>query len=184
MALKSSVHKVTLTVSDTERHHYNTYSFTVACHPSETEGRLCLRLAAFALYADEKLTFTRGLCAADEPDLWQMDDTGLIERWVDLGWPDEKRLAKACGQSGEVVVIAYGRHTAPWWQALGDKVARFKKLTVLDAGETIIEQLAPLAKTNMELTATISDGNLWFGSDALTVEIPLNYLMLKGRVWL
>ncbi len=179
MALKSTVYKVNLTVSDTERHHYNTYNFTVACHPSETEGRLCLRLAAFALFADEQLAFTRGLCATDEPDLWHKDDTGLIKRWIDLGWPEEKRIAKACGQSDEVVVVAYGRHTAPWWQTIADKTARFKRLTVLDTGEDIIEKLAPLATTNMEITATISDGILWFGNATTTVEMPLLYLKKK-----
>ncbi|WP_053981967.1 YaeQ family protein [Marinagarivorans algicola] len=176
MALKATVHKVELTVSDTERHHYHTYNFKVACHPSETEGRMCLRLAAFALYASENMSFTRGLCATDEPDLWQKDDTGLIETWIDLGWPDEKRLAKASGLANKVIVVAYGRHTAPWWQTTEAKAERFKKLKVLDAGEDIIEQLAPLATLNMALTATISDGVLWFGNSDMTVEIPLHYL--------
>lgn len=176
MALKATVYKVELTVSDTQRHHYQTYHFKVACHPSETQARMCLRLAAFALYADEKLTFTRGLSAPDEPDLWQKDDTGLIDKWIELGWPDEKRLAKASGVANEVIVVAYGRHTAPWWQVTEAKTARFKKLKVLDAGENIIEQLAPLVSHNMVLTATISDGVLWFGNNTLTFEIPLVYL--------
>ena len=176
MALKSKVYKTSLTVSNTDSHHYNTYDFKVACHPSETEGRMCLRLAAFALFAHENLSFTRGLCATDEPDIWQKDDTGLIERWIDLGWPDEKRIAKACGQASEVIVIAYGRNTAPWWQGLADKTPRFKRLTVIGAGESIIEDLAPLVASTMALTATISDGILWLSNGVDTVEMPLTYL--------
>lgn len=176
MALKSKVYKVNLSVSDTDRHHYQDYALTVACHPSETEGRMCLRLAAFALFADEKLAFTRGLCATDEPDIWQKDDTGIIERWVDLGWPEEKRIAKACGLSNDVVVVTYGRNTAPWWQSVEQKLARFKRLRVLDAGENIIEQLSPLVSSNMSLSAMIGDGVLWLSHGEITAEIPLNWL--------
>ncbi len=176
MALKSKVYKVSLSVSDMDRHHYNTYDFKVACHPSETQGRMCLRLAAFAIFADEKLSFTRGLCATDEPDLWQKDDTGLIERWIELGWPEEKRIAKACGQASEVVVVAYGRNTASWWQTLADKTPRFKRLKVMDAGEGVIDALTALVDSTMELTATISDATLWLSNGVDTVEIPLLYL--------
>ncbi|HEY7773396.1 MAG TPA: YaeQ family protein [Marinagarivorans sp.] len=176
MALKSKVYKVSLSVSDTDRHHYQDYAFKVACHPSETEGRMCLRLAAFALFADPKLAFTRGLCATDEPDIWQKDDTGLIERWIDLGWPDEKRIAKACGLAEEVIVVAYGRNTGPWWQAIADKTSRFKRLRVLDAGEGVIDALSCLTAQNMALTATISDGTMWLSDGSNTVEIPLQWL--------
>ena len=176
MALKSKVYKVNLSVSDTDRHHYQDYTLTVACHPPETEGRMCLRLAIFELFADPKLAFTRGLCATDEPDIWQKDDTGIIERWLDLGWPDEKRIAKACGLANEVIVIAYGRNTAPWWQSIEPKTTRFKRLRVLDAGENIIEKLEPLVATNMTLTATIADGVLWMSNGEHTIELALNWL--------
>jgi uncharacterized protein YaeQ len=176
MALNSKLYKVSLEVNNTDDHHYQTYNFKVACHPSETEGRMCLRLAAFAIYASETLSFTRGLSATEEPDIWQLDDTGQIERWIDLGWPDEKRLGKACGLAGDVIVVAYGRQTAPWWQAIAAKTERFKKLRVLDAGESITDRLSVLANSNMQLTATISGGILWFGNANHTVELPLLYL--------
>ena len=170
MALKSSVYKVELTVSDTDRHHYATYPLTVACHPSETDGRMVLRLAAFALFAEENLAFTRGVSATDEPDVWQKDLTGAIEHWVELGWPDEKRLGKACGQSQQVTVVSYGRTAGPWWQPMAEKCQRYKNLRVLFVGEDAIEQLAPLAGAKT-LSATISDGNLWLASDDHSVEI-------------
>ena len=40
---------------------------TIARHPSEHDERMMLRIAAFALHADEQLSFTKGLCADDEP---------------------------------------------------------------------------------------------------------------------
>src|SRR5690606_39002113 len=102
--------------------------------------RMMVRLLAYALFtdADDTLEFTRGLSAAEEPDLWRMDLTGSILQWIETGLPDERRILKACGKSEEVVVVAYGRNAGLWWQGLRDKLARTDKLSVymLDAEET------------------------------------------------
>jgi len=41
-----------------------------------------MRLVAFALHADERLEFGRGLSTDDEPDLWRKSLTGEIEQWI------------------------------------------------------------------------------------------------------
>ena len=61
MASKATVVKVELQVSDMDRHYYATHMLTLAQHPSETDERLMVRLLAFALFADERLEFGRGL---------------------------------------------------------------------------------------------------------------------------
>ena len=80
MAPKSTVHKARLQISDMDRHYYASHDLVLAQHPSETDERLMLRLLAFALFADERLEFGRGLSTDDEPDLWRKDLTGLIEQ--------------------------------------------------------------------------------------------------------
>ena len=50
-----------------------------------------VRVLAFARHAHEALLFGKGLSTDDEPDLWQMDLTGAIALWIDVGLPDEKR---------------------------------------------------------------------------------------------
>jgi len=52
MALKSTIFKAELQVSDLDRNHFATHSLTVARHPSETDERMMVRLLAFALNAD------------------------------------------------------------------------------------------------------------------------------------
>ena len=99
MALKATVVKVELQVSDMDRHYYATHNLTLAQHPSETDERLMVRLLAFALFAQERLEFGRGLSNEEEPDLWLRDYTGDIEQWIDLGQPDESRIKKACGRA-------------------------------------------------------------------------------------
>ena len=73
MALKATVFKAQLQVSDMDRHYYETHALTLARHPSETDERMMVRLLAFCLFADPLLSFTKGLSADDEPDLWQQD---------------------------------------------------------------------------------------------------------------
>ena len=78
MALKATVFRAELQVSDMDRHYYATHALTLARHPSETDERLMVRLLAFALFADERLEFGRGLSSEDEPDLWKKSRSGEI----------------------------------------------------------------------------------------------------------
>jgi len=94
MALKSTIYKAELQIADMDRHYYADHALTVACHPSETDERMMVRLAAFALFAHERLEFCKGLSDADEPDLWRKDYTGAIETWIEVGQPDERRIAQ------------------------------------------------------------------------------------------
>src|SRR5881275_2448950 len=54
MALKSTIFKAELQVSDLDRGHFATHALTLARHPSETDERMMVRLLAFALDADEE----------------------------------------------------------------------------------------------------------------------------------
>ena len=79
MAPKATIYKAELQVTDLDRHYYASHALTLAQHPSETETRLLVRLLAFALHADERLEFGRGLSDEDEPALWRRDYTGAID---------------------------------------------------------------------------------------------------------
>ena len=172
MALRSTVYKADLTVSDLERGVYGQHALTLARHPSETEERLMVRLLAFALHADERLAFGRGLSTEDEPDLWQRDDTGLIVRWIDVGLPDVRAIRKACGRASEVVVVAYGaRRVDASWRDNEAALSALPNLRVctLTADETAA--LEALAARSMTLACTIEDGHVWLAGESGTVEV-------------
>ncbi|KFN48638.1 YaeQ family protein [Arenimonas composti] len=159
MALKSTVHKAELQVSDMDRHHYGTHALVLAQHPSETDERLMARVLAFALFADERLAFGRGISSDDEPDLWRRDLTGAIEQWIDLGQPDESRVRKACGRAGEVVVITTGGRAADlWWEKNADALARCRNLTVLDVRPETTAALATRLARGMSFQVLVQDG--------------------------
>jgi uncharacterized protein YaeQ len=172
MALRATVYRADLTVSDLDRGVYAQHALTIARHPSETEERLMVRLLAFALHADEALAFGRGLSAEDEPDLCKRDATGAIELWIDVGLPDERAIRKACGRAREVAVLAYGaRRVDAWWSDNAGALAKLANLrvTTLTAADT--DALQSLAARSMQLTCTVQDGHVWLASERATVEL-------------
>ena len=60
MALKSTIYKAELQIANMDRHYYADHSLTIARHPSETDERMMVRVAAFALFAQERLEFCKG----------------------------------------------------------------------------------------------------------------------------
>lgn len=172
MAIKATIYKAELSVSDMDRHHYQTYNLTLAQHPSETTERMMVRIAAFVLNASESLEFTKGLSTDDEPDLWQKSLSDEIELWIELGCPDEKRLRKACSRARQVILYGYhGNAFDIWWQQNQQKCSRFDNLTVIALNPTAIEQLDTLAERTMRLQASIQDATLWLGNTDRSIEI-------------
>lgn len=172
MALKSTIYKAELQISDMDRHYYQSHGLTIAQHPSETNERMMLRVLAFALYAHENLQFTKGLSAEDEPDIWQKNLRDEIELWIDLGQPDEKRIRKACGRAEQVVLLTYGGSTADiWWKKTGDKLARFDNLTVINIVMSESEALQTLVERTMQLQCTIDNGQIWLSMADKSVEV-------------
>jgi uncharacterized protein YaeQ len=172
MALNATIYKAELQISDMDRHYYATHALTLARHPSETDERLMVRLLAFALYADERLEFGKGISSDDEPDLWRKDLTGEILQWIELGQPDEQRIRKACGRARQVVVINYGgRASDLWWEKNASSLARSKNLTVIDIPADSVAALTELAERGMRLQCMIQDGQVQVFSDEQSITI-------------
>ena len=173
MALTATIRKAELQISDMDRGYYATHNLTLAQHPSETDERLMVRLLAFALHADERLEFGKGISSDDEPDLWRKDLTGEILQWIELGQPDEQRIRKACGRARQVVVVNYGgRASDIWWEKNAAQLARAKNLTVIDIPAPAVVELTALAERGMRLQCMIQDGQVQvFGEEqSLTID--------------
>ncbi|HWH46793.1 MAG TPA: YaeQ family protein [Burkholderiales bacterium] len=172
MALKATIFKADLRIADMDRPYYGDHTLTIARHPSETDERMMVRLLAFALHADEALSFGRGLSSDDEPDLWQKDLTGSIQFWIEVGLPDEKRVRKACGRAGQVVVYSYGGRAAElWWEQVNGKFGPAKNLSVIALPAASTRTLAQLALRNMELQFTIQEGHVWISDKEQVIEL-------------
>lgn len=174
MALKATIFKADLNISDMDRHYYASHSLTIARHPSETDVRMMVRIVAFALHASENLTFTKGLSTQDEPDLWQKSLSDEIELWIDLGNPEEKRIRQACGKAKDVVILTYGGNSSDvWWQQSQSKLDRFSNLTVLNIPDEPLETLSQMTNKSMELTVTIQDGDVFINDHITSVQLSV-----------
>lgn len=171
MALKATIFKADLQISDMDRHYYQNHTLTIARHPSETDERMMIRVLAFALNASEALTFGKGLSDVEEPDIVAKDLTGAIDLWIEVGQPDDKRILKACGRAARVIVYSYSSVSNIWWNQTGSRVERAKNLTVINIASETSLALEKLAQRSMQLQCTIQDGQIWLGSNEDMVQV-------------
>ncbi|MBQ0712546.1 MAG: YaeQ family protein [Porticoccus sp.] len=183
MALKATVFKAELQVSDMDRSYFQSHSLTLARHPSETDERMMVRLLAFALNAHfslntgAQLQFTKGLSSDDEPDLWLKNLHGDIEHWIEVGLPDERRIRKGCNRANRVTIYAYGERSATiWWKKIEADLNRFDNLSIYYLSPSDTAALAEMAERNMSLQATVQDGAVWFGNTE-------NTRMISPETW-
>ena len=175
MALKSTIYKIDLNISDMDRQYYAQHSLTLARHPSETDERLMVRVIAFALYANEMLSFGKGLSDEDEPDLWQKDLTGAIELWIDVGLPTEKEIRKAAGRAKQVAVVLYGGRVADmWWEQNSKGLLKLNNLTVINLPTT--QALTEIADRGLSISCTIQDEQILVGHDDGSLELSPAFL--------
>jgi uncharacterized protein YaeQ len=158
MAIKSTIYKIDLQVSDMDRNYYQAHSLTLAKHPSETDERVMVRLIGFAMYANEALIFGKGLSDDEEPDLWQKDLTGAIELWMDVGLPTERDIRKAGGRIADM-----------WWTTNSKALLKTNNLTVINLPDT--KELASIASRGMNISCTIQDGQIMVGHDGGSFDI-------------
>jgi uncharacterized protein YaeQ len=174
MALKSTIFKAELQISDMDRGYYGGHTLTIARHPSESDERMMVRLLAFALHAHEALAFADSIGNDDEPSLWQKDLTGIIELWIDVGQPDEKRIRKACGRARKVFIYCYGGHGVDvWLNQIRSSIERSRNLTVINLPAGAPQVLAKFSQKSMKLQFTIQDSQVWVTDERETVHLDL-----------
>lgn len=136
---------------------------------------MMVRLAALALNAyqvqalcggDGQIGFGAALSNPDEPDVVLRDFTGRTRLWIEVGQPDDKALARACGKADAVVVYAYGAAADVWWRGIEGRLARLDRLAVWRIVAAEARALAALAERSMRLQATVHEGQLTLSDTA------------------
>jgi uncharacterized protein YaeQ len=146
---------------------------------------MMIRLAALALNAhlvqtecggDATLGFGAGLSNPDDPDVALRDFTGQTRLWIEVGQPDDKPLAKACGKADKVNVYCFHHAAEVWWRGMENKLSRLQNLSVFRMPTQASLAMAGLAQRSMQLQATIQEGTLMLsdGSNSIDVE-PLRW---------
>ena len=178
MALKATIFKVDISISDMDRHYYADHNLTIARHPSENDERMMLRVLAFILNASETLSFTKGLSEVDDPDLWQKNLHGGIELWIELGQPSEQRIKKGCNQSQEMMIYSYDSPSFQmYWEKEKNRLAQRTNLKVVTIPESVGSQLAAQVNRQLQIQCTMSEGQAWLTLNNQSIEVTPNLLL-------
>ncbi|WP_189398310.1 YaeQ family protein [Arenicella chitinivorans] len=155
MAIKPTIYKLRIALSDLERNYYDSLSLTVALHPSETLTRMMARVMAFCLNATPDLTFTKGLSEQDEPDIWIKSYDDKIKLWIETGEPVVDRVKKAVRSAELVRLYTFNSKTDVWWSQNGAKLSQSgAQITRFDPNSII--RMAELANRTMDCSVTIT----------------------------
>ena len=170
MALKPKIYKSRITLSDIDRDYYTTLNLTIAQHPSETLERMMVRVLAFCINAREQLTFTKGLCAVEEPDIWARTLDDQISLWIDVGEPAVERIKKATRLSPAVKVYSFNSKSDVWWE---QGRTRFNELpvSVFQLQWKDAQSLAALVQRTMDVSVTISGDSAYVAAAAGECEV-------------
>ena len=177
MALKPTIHKMTVDLSDLERSRYETLNLTVAQHPSESVERMMVRVLAYCIDAHEQLTFTKGISAPNEPDIWQHTLDGQIYLWVEVGEPSFDRIKKSVRASKNVKIYSLNTKSDVWWGQLEKKILNLS-LWVYRLEWTDVQALAALAQRTMNFSITINGNAAYIAAELGQIEI--SWVVLKS----
>lgn len=170
MASNSKICKLTISLSDIDRNHYDTLNLTVAQHPSETIERMMVRVLVFCINAQERLEFTKGLSAVDEPDIWARSLDDQLMLWVDVGEPSIDRIKKASRIAKETKVYSFNRKSKPWWDTGREKFTQLNASFYRFEWESI-QALARLQQRTMQLSVTISADSAYVATESGECEV-------------
>ena len=121
MALKPTIYKFRIAISDMNCDYYDSKNLTIALHPSEKPQRMLARIFAYCLNARDDLEFTKGLSTTEEPDLWKVEDDQSITHWIEIGEPEPERIKKATRLAKHVKVYTYNTKASVWWDKMASK---------------------------------------------------------------
>ena len=180
MALKPTIFKIKVSLSDLNREVYDSLSLTLAQHPSETTERMMVRLLAYCLNASETLVLCKGLSDTDEPDLWDLSATGETELWVEVGEPSAERVKKATRMAKQVVVYCFNSKAPTWWNLEASKLSS-EKLAVFQLPWPEVQALANLVERTMDISVTVSGDSVFVATAKGEQEVTLTALKNSER---
>ncbi|MGS2721864.1 YaeQ family protein [Paraglaciecola aestuariivivens] len=179
MALKPTIYKVNLTLSDLNHDFYSSANLTLALHPSETKERMMARLLAYCLHMyddpDQGLTFTRGLSSTDEPDIWLKSLDDQILSWIEVGEPSFDRLKKSCRLAKASYLYSFNAKSAKWWKDSQQQITNLP-IEVACFNWEAIQSLALMTERTMDLSVMLSGQSAFVSSANSQVELSWQML--------
>jgi uncharacterized protein YaeQ len=179
MALKATIFKVKLSLSNLNLHYYNDYALTIARHPSENNLRMMARLLAYILTAhEENLQFTKGISTDSEPDIWKINHDGSVDHWIELGHLDERRIRQISSKAKKASIYTYqGNQSLQWFASIENSLSRFNNLTITHLSFPEGQNIEDFVERGMNVSCTVEDNEVWLSTDE--DRICVTFTLLK-----
>lgn len=170
MALKPTIYKFKISLTDLNRDYYDTLNLTIAQHPSETLERMMARMLVFCINAQENLSFAKGLNVAEEPDIWAHTLDNQLTLWIDVGEPAFDRIKKASRLTSAVKVYSFNSKSDIWWKQEQTKFSNLS-VSVFRLQWENVQSLALLAQRTMDLSVTITENSAYIATELGECEV-------------
>lgn len=180
VALKPTIYKFRVALTDMNRDHYDSLNLTIAQHPSENTERMMARVLAFCLNAREGLVFTKGLSEVDEPDIWVREYDDSVSLWIDAGEPDADRMKKATRQSKETKVYSFNSKSEVWWKQNQSKFSAYSVDVVRFDWEQI-QAFAALLQRTMDISVMITGDSAFISTEQGECEVTWETLQSVNK---
>lgn len=175
MAVKPTIYKSRIMLSDLNRDHYESLNLTIALHPSETVERMMARMIAFCINHQENLSFCKGLSDTDEPDIWVKELDEQISLWIDIGEPMPDRIKKSSRQSKASKVYSFNSKSDTWWEQNKNQFG-FLNASIYQFDWPQIQALAKLIQRTMDWSITITDKTAYVSAENQECEVSWSTL--------
>ncbi|PMH37120.1 hypothetical protein BCU68_08450 [Vibrio sp. 10N.286.49.B3] len=170
MALKPTIYKFRIALTDMNRDYYDSFNLTIAQHPSETEQRMMARILAFCINASPELKFTKGLSSTEEPDLWEVSLDDQIQQWIDIGEPDPERVKKSTRSSKAVKVYSFNSKSNVWWEQNKGKFS-YLNAEISRLNHEGVDDMAKMIQRTMDFSIMLSDNSIFVNSSDASCEV-------------
>lgn len=177
MAIKPTIYKLRIAISDLNKDYYDSVNLTIALHPSETLERMMARAVAFCLNAQENLSFTKGLSMVEEPDIWVKTLDDQVSLWIDVGEPAPDRVKKSSRLAPCVKVYSFNSKSDTWWEQSKSKVQKFKNVEYYQLDWQQIQVLATFAERTMDWSVSISGDTVYVAAENQECELIVRELV-------
>jgi uncharacterized protein YaeQ len=180
MALTSTIHTFEIELAHVDRGVYETLSFRVARHPSESAEYLVTRVLAYCLEYTDGIGFSKGgLSDPDEPAVFVRDLTGAWRAWIDVGVPDAARLHKATRTAPRVAVYTHKDPGRLLRLLSGERIHRRDELELFSVDQQLVADWAARLERRMTLELSVSDGHAYVGIGSASISGAIERLALS-----
>ncbi len=180
MALGATMHRVTISLEDSDRNVYTELDVRIARHPSETLKHVVARLLAYALFWEEGIEPGPPLTDELEPTIAVRDLRGDLRAWIEVGSPSADRLHRASKACNRVVVVVDG-DPRNFLREIGTRtIHRLEHIEAFSLDPAFLDAVGASLERTSAWQLVVTGGTVYLTTGPKTHEAEVKRLTLTG----